>query len=100
MLDSRMVPPPFAGLPAFDTQPDGRFWCITTPDRGQPPALAAFALPHDEVRHETARYTSHVLMATDDSCIPGYRALAEAVRPLKSVPPVHKKINTFPDAKG
>lgn len=29
--------------------------------------------------HETARYTSHLLMATDDSCIPGYRALAEAV---------------------
>ena len=31
--------------------------------------------------HETARYTSHVLMATDDSCIPGYRALAAAVKP-------------------
>jgi len=29
--------------------------------------------------HESARYTSHALMATDDSCIPGYRALAEAV---------------------
>lgn len=29
--------------------------------------------------HETARYTSHLLMATDDACIPGYRALAEAV---------------------
>lgn len=29
--------------------------------------------------HETARYTSHLLMATEDSCIPGYRALAEAV---------------------
>ncbi|MFF2113905.1 oxidoreductase [Rhodococcus koreensis] len=29
--------------------------------------------------HETARYTSHVLMITDDSCIPGYRRLAEAV---------------------
>lgn len=29
--------------------------------------------------HETARYTSHLLMATDDSCIPGFRALAEAV---------------------
>ena len=29
--------------------------------------------------HETARYTSHLLMATDDGCIPGYRALAEAV---------------------
>ncbi|WP_309130910.1 FAD-dependent oxidoreductase [Brevibacterium sp.] len=29
--------------------------------------------------HETARYTSHVLMATDDSSIPGYRAVAEAV---------------------
>jgi 2,4-dienoyl-CoA reductase-like NADH-dependent reductase (Old Yellow Enzyme family)/thioredoxin reductase len=31
--------------------------------------------------HETARYTSHVLMATDDSCIPGYRRLADAVHP-------------------
>jgi len=31
--------------------------------------------------HETARYTSHVMMATDDSCIPGYRALAAAVKP-------------------
>lgn len=29
--------------------------------------------------HDSARYTSHVLMATDDDCIPGYRALAEAV---------------------
>lgn len=29
--------------------------------------------------HETARYTSHALMATDDSCIAGYRALADAV---------------------
>ncbi|WP_420881449.1 FAD-dependent oxidoreductase [Rhodococcus sp. (in: high G+C Gram-positive bacteria)] len=29
--------------------------------------------------HETARYTSHVLMITDDSCIPGYRRVAEAV---------------------
>ncbi len=29
--------------------------------------------------HESARYTSHVLMATDDACIPGYRRLAEAV---------------------
>ncbi|AOP54226.1 NADH:flavin oxidoreductase [Brevibacterium aurantiacum] len=29
--------------------------------------------------HETARYTNHVLMATDDSSIPGYRAVAEAV---------------------
>ncbi|MDQ0475054.1 oxidoreductase [Labrys wisconsinensis] len=28
--------------------------------------------------HETARYTSHLLMATDDACIPGYRRLAEA----------------------
>lgn len=27
--------------------------------------------------HETARYTSHLLMATDDDCIPGYRRLAE-----------------------
>jgi 2,4-dienoyl-CoA reductase-like NADH-dependent reductase (Old Yellow Enzyme family)/thioredoxin reductase len=29
--------------------------------------------------HETARYTNHVLMATDDSCIAGYRGVAEAV---------------------
>ncbi len=29
--------------------------------------------------HETARYTNHVLMATDDACIPGYRRMAEAV---------------------
>ncbi|KAA0108247.1 FAD-dependent oxidoreductase [Mycolicibacterium sp. P9-22] len=29
--------------------------------------------------HESARYTSHVLMITEDSCIPGYRRLAEAV---------------------
>jgi 2,4-dienoyl-CoA reductase-like NADH-dependent reductase (Old Yellow Enzyme family) len=29
--------------------------------------------------HETARYTSHLLMATDDDCIPGYTRLAEAV---------------------
>jgi 2,4-dienoyl-CoA reductase-like NADH-dependent reductase (Old Yellow Enzyme family) len=29
--------------------------------------------------HETARYTSHMLMATDDSSIPGYRKLANAV---------------------
>ena len=28
--------------------------------------------------HETARYTSHSLMATDDSCIEGYRRVAEA----------------------
>ena len=35
--------------------------------------------------HETARYTSHVLMAVDDSCIPGYRALAGAVRPHGTV---------------
>lgn len=30
--------------------------------------------------HETARYTSHLLMAVDDGCIPGYRRLAEAVK--------------------
>jgi 2,4-dienoyl-CoA reductase-like NADH-dependent reductase (Old Yellow Enzyme family)/thioredoxin reductase len=35
--------------------------------------------------HETARYTSHVLMAVDDSCIPGYRALAGAVKPHGTV---------------
>ena len=29
--------------------------------------------------HETARYTSHLLMATTDACIAGYRALAESV---------------------
>lgn len=28
--------------------------------------------------HDSARYTSHVLMATDDACIPGYRRIAEA----------------------
>ncbi len=28
--------------------------------------------------HETARYTSHLLMATSDDCIPGYRRVAEA----------------------
>ena len=27
--------------------------------------------------HETARYTSHALMATDDDCIPGYRRIAD-----------------------
>ncbi|HUN36059.1 MAG TPA: FAD-dependent oxidoreductase [Trebonia sp.] len=31
--------------------------------------------------HETARYTSHVLMATSDDSIPGYRKLADAVKP-------------------
>ena len=29
--------------------------------------------------HETARYTSHILMLTDDSAIPGFRKLADAV---------------------
>ncbi|MDN5790107.1 MAG: FAD-dependent oxidoreductase [Micrococcales bacterium] len=29
--------------------------------------------------HESARYTSHVLMATDDSAIPGFRKLADRV---------------------
>lgn len=29
--------------------------------------------------HETARYTSHVLMATDDSCIDGFRKISDAV---------------------
>ncbi|MBT8765590.1 oxidoreductase [Metapseudomonas boanensis] len=28
--------------------------------------------------HDSARYTSHVLMATDDACIDGYRRIAEA----------------------
>lgn len=27
--------------------------------------------------HESAKYTSHVLMATDDECIPGYRRIAD-----------------------
>ena len=31
--------------------------------------------------HESARYTSHILMAADDSCIPGYEQLAQAVHP-------------------
>ncbi|HEY5121658.1 MAG TPA: mycofactocin system FadH/OYE family oxidoreductase 2, partial [Acidimicrobiales bacterium] len=31
--------------------------------------------------HESARYTSHMLMATDDSCVEGYRQLAAAVHP-------------------
>ena len=35
--------------------------------------------------HETARYTSHVLMATDDSCIDGYRRLVDAVAPYGTV---------------
>jgi 2,4-dienoyl-CoA reductase-like NADH-dependent reductase (Old Yellow Enzyme family) len=35
--------------------------------------------------HETARYTSHVLMATDDACIEGYRRLAAAVAPHGTV---------------
>lgn len=29
--------------------------------------------------HETARYTNHVLMGVDDSCIDGFRALSDAV---------------------
>jgi len=29
--------------------------------------------------HETARYTSHLLMATTDECIPGYARVAQAV---------------------
>ena len=28
--------------------------------------------------HESARYTSHILMVTGDGCIPGYRRLAGA----------------------
>ena len=35
--------------------------------------------------HETARYTNHVLMATDDSSIPGYRAVAAAVHRFGTV---------------
>ncbi|MGH9302819.1 MAG: FAD-dependent oxidoreductase [Acidimicrobiales bacterium] len=30
--------------------------------------------------HDTARYTYHVLMACDDSCIPGYQKVAKAVK--------------------
>ncbi len=30
--------------------------------------------------HETARYTSHVLMGTDNDCIPGFERLAKAVQ--------------------
>ena len=29
--------------------------------------------------HDSARYTTHILMATGDECIPGYRKLTEAV---------------------
>lgn len=32
--------------------------------------------------HESARYTSHVLMACDDRCVEGYRRLAQAVQPF------------------
>ncbi|MEA3150113.1 MAG: hypothetical protein QOD56_1052 [Gammaproteobacteria bacterium] len=35
--------------------------------------------------HETARYTNHVLMATDDAAIPGYRRVAEAVHRFGTV---------------
>jgi 2,4-dienoyl-CoA reductase-like NADH-dependent reductase (Old Yellow Enzyme family) len=35
--------------------------------------------------HETARYTNHVLMATDDASIPGYRRIAEAVHRYDTV---------------
>jgi 2,4-dienoyl-CoA reductase-like NADH-dependent reductase (Old Yellow Enzyme family) len=35
--------------------------------------------------HETARYTNHVLMATDDSSIAGYRNVAEAVHRFGTV---------------
>ena len=35
--------------------------------------------------HETARYTNHVLMATDDSSIAGYRAVAAAVHRFGTV---------------
>jgi 2,4-dienoyl-CoA reductase-like NADH-dependent reductase (Old Yellow Enzyme family) len=31
--------------------------------------------------HETARYTSHVLMASDDSCVEGFGRIADAVHP-------------------
>ncbi len=32
--------------------------------------------------HETARYTSHVLMASSDACIDGYLRIADAVHPF------------------
>lgn len=35
--------------------------------------------------HDTARYTSHLLMANDDACIPGYRRLAQACQQHGSV---------------
>jgi 2,4-dienoyl-CoA reductase-like NADH-dependent reductase (Old Yellow Enzyme family) len=35
--------------------------------------------------HETARYTNHVLMATDDGAIPGYRSVAQAVHRFGTV---------------
>jgi len=35
--------------------------------------------------HETARYTNHVLMATDDGAIAGYRCVAEAVHRFGTV---------------
>ncbi len=35
--------------------------------------------------HETARYTNHVLMATDDSSIAGYRNMAQAVHRFGTV---------------
>jgi 2,4-dienoyl-CoA reductase-like NADH-dependent reductase (Old Yellow Enzyme family) len=35
--------------------------------------------------HETARYTNHVLMATDDGAIAGYRSVAEAVHRFGTV---------------
>jgi 2,4-dienoyl-CoA reductase-like NADH-dependent reductase (Old Yellow Enzyme family)/thioredoxin reductase len=35
--------------------------------------------------HETARYTNHVLMATDDSSIDGYRSVAQAVHRFGTV---------------
>lgn len=35
--------------------------------------------------HETARYTSHLLMANQDDCIPGYQRLAEACQRHGSV---------------
>jgi 2,4-dienoyl-CoA reductase-like NADH-dependent reductase (Old Yellow Enzyme family) len=35
--------------------------------------------------HPTAKYTSHALMAYDDTCIAGYRRLAETVKPYGTV---------------
>ena len=59
------------------------------PARRLPPGQAAGGVGLIIVQvagvHDTARYTSHVLMATDDSCIDGYRRLVDAVAPFGTV---------------